>query len=446
MAYGGGAWRTQNKVMPGAYINFTSVTKANAALSERGIAAAPFILDWGPEDAVFEVTAGDFQKKSKSIFGYDYSAPELICLREIFCHAVKVFCYRLGKGGRKASAKLTESGAVFATARFAGKLGNDITVAVKSNVDDTAAFDVVTYVRGAVYDTQTVKTSAELEDNDFVVFEKTAELTATAGVPLTGGENPTITGADHQAFLDKIEPYAFNALCCPATDETTVKLYSAFCKRVRDEVGSKFQLVAWNAAADYEGVVGVWNESTDANGKEIDGSALVYWVTGAQAGVSVNKSLTNIKYDGELTIDTNYSQSELEKALKAGKFMFHNVNGETRVIEDINSLVTISEDKGEVFKSNQTVRVCDQIANDVAVLFNTRYIGTVANDESGRAALWNDVVKLINELQRIRAVEKFDPDSVTVEAGENKKSVLLTIRGLNIVNAMAQLYMAVIVQ
>ncbi len=451
MAHGGGTWLTQNKVMPGTYINFTSVKKASANLSDRGIAAAPFILDWGPEGAVFEVTSGDFQKKSKSIFGYDYTAPELLCLREIFCHATRVLCYRLGAGGVKASAKLAEDGAVFARARFAGKRGNDISVAIKANVDDTEAFDVVTYVGGAFYDSQMVKTAAELEDNDFVVFEKSAALTATAGVPFTGGENPTITGADHQTFLDKIEPYAYNALCCPAMDETTVKLYSAFCKRIRDEVGSKFQLVAWNAAADYEGVIGVWNESTNANGKTIkmpsvDCNALVYWVTGAQAGVSVNKSLTNFKYDGELTIDVNYTQSELEKALKAGRFMFHNVNGEIRVLEDINSLVTLSDDKGEIFQSNQTMRVCDQIANDVAVLFNTRYIGIVANDESGRVSLWNDIVKLINELQRIRAVKKFDPDTVTVEPGDSKKAVLLTIRGLNIVNAMAQLYMAVIIQ
>ncbi len=445
MAHGGGTWLTQNKVMPGTYINFTSVKKASAALSDRGIAAAPFILDWGPEGAVFEVTSGDFQKKSKSIFGYDYTSPELLCLREIFCHATKVLCYRLGAGGVKASAKLTEDGAVFATARFAGKRGNDISVAIKANVDDTETFDVVTYVGGAFYDSQTIKTAADLEDNDFVVFEKNAVLTATAGVTLTGGDNPTVTGADHQTFLEKIEPYAYNALCCPAMDETTVKLYSAFCKRVRDEVGAKFQLVAWNASADYEGVIGVWNEVVDPTG-ETDCGALVYWVTGAQAGVSVNKSLTNFKYDGELTINVNHTQSELEKALKAGKFMFHNVNGETRVLEDVNSLVTISDDKGEIFQSNQTLRVCDQIANDVAVLFNTRYIGIVANDESGRVSLWNDVVKLINELQRIRAVEKFDPDTVTVEQGDSKKAVLLTIRGLNVVNAMAQLYMAVIIR
>ena len=255
-----------------------------------------------------------------------------------------------------------------------------------------------------------------------------------------------ITGDAHQAFLNAIEAYAFNTLCCPAADATTVQLYSVYTERLRDELGAKFQLVAWEPKADYEGVIGVWNKSTHATIADVDAHAIVYWMTGAQAGVAVNASLTNFKYDGELIIDTKYTQVELEAAIKAGKCMFHNVNGVTRVLEDINTLLTLSDTKGEVFQSNQTMRVCDQIANDVAVLFNTRYVGTVPNDAPGRAHLWNNIVKLIQELEKIRAVQEFDPDIVTCAQGDSKKAVLCNISGLNIVNAMAQLYMSVIIQ
>ena len=215
---------------------------------------------------------------------------------------------------------------------------------------------------------------------------------------------------------------------------------------MRDEVGAKFQLVAWKPNADYEGVIGVWNAATHPTISGVDEHAIVYWATGAHAGVAVNKSLTNYKYDGELVLNTNYTQADLEAAIRAGKFMFHNVNGVTRVLEDINSLLTLTDTKGEVFQSNQTMRVCDQIANDMAVLFNTRYVGVVPNDAAGRASLWGDAVKLIQELEKIRAVENFDPDTVTCEQGDKKKAVLMTINGLNVINAMAQLYMSVIIQ
>ena len=38
------------------------------------------------------------------------------------------------------------------------------------------------------------------------------------------------------------------------TDETTKSLYAAFVKRLRDEMGIKFQLVLYNKAADYLGI------------------------------------------------------------------------------------------------------------------------------------------------------------------------------------------------
>ena len=67
------------------------------------------------------------------------------------------------------------------------------------------------------------------------------------------------------------------------------------------------------------------------------------------------------------------------------------------------------------------MRVCDQIANDVAVLFNERYLGTVPNDASGRSALWGDITHYIKQLEDIRAVENFDPDTVSCEQGDKKK-------------------------
>jgi hypothetical protein len=441
MALGGGIWLTQNKVLPGSYINFSSIAKASATLSDRGYAAAPFMLSWGPENEVFAVTSGEFQKNSKAIFGYSYDSDKLLALREIFLHATTVYCYRLGSGASTASCAL-------ASAKYPGVRGNDITIVIAANVDDESLWDVSTYLDGTCVDTQTVAQATDLTANDYVTWKKGLELAATAGTPLTGGTDVTgITGDSHQSFLDKIEAYAFNTLCCPASDATIVKLYASYTERMRDEVGAKFQLVAWQpSTVDYEGVIGVWNEVTHSTISDVDKNALVYWVTGAQAGVAVNKSLTNYKYDGELTVDTDYTQAELEAALKAGKFIMHNVNGVTRVLEDINTLLTLSDTKGEVFQSNQTMRVCDQIANDTAVLFNTRYVGTVPNDASGRSALWGDICKLIRDLESIRAVEDFDEETVTCEQGDKKKAVLLTINGLNIVNAMAQLYMSVVIQ
>ena len=56
MALGGGVFLTQNKVLPGSYINFVSAARASATLSDRGVVALPIALDWGKEGEVFTIT------------------------------------------------------------------------------------------------------------------------------------------------------------------------------------------------------------------------------------------------------------------------------------------------------------------------------------------------------------------------------------------------------
>ncbi len=113
MALGGGIWAVQNKVLPGTYINFSSVAKASATLSERGYAAMPLVLDWGPDNTVFAVTSGDFQKNSLKLFGHPYTDKALQPLRELFQYTQTLYAYRLNGGGAKATCE-------FCTARYSG--------------------------------------------------------------------------------------------------------------------------------------------------------------------------------------------------------------------------------------------------------------------------------------------------------------------------------------
>ena len=434
MALGGGTFVAQNKVLPGAYINFVSLANASATLSDRGIATMPLVLDWGVEDAVFEVTSADFQKNSMKIFGYPYDHEKLKGLRDLFKNITTLYAYRLNGGGTKATN-------TYATAKFGGVRGNDLKVIIQKNVDDESMFDVKTVMDTTVVDTQTVEKAADLKANDFVTWN-VADLAVTAGVVLEGGTDGTVDGAAHQTYLDKIESYSFNALGVITTEDSIKGLYESFCKRLRDEVGVKFQAVIYQKPADFEGVINVKNKVTDEGWDE---SCLVYWVTGITAGCAVNKSNLNKAYDGEFTVDVNYTQNQLIKAIQAGEFVLHKVGSDIRVLEDINSLVTISDTKGDIFKDNQTVRVTDQIANDIAVMFNTKYLGVVPNDEAGRISLWSDIVKHHEQMESIRAIENFTEFDVTVSQGDTKKAVIVN-DAVTVVNAMAKLYMTVTVE
>ena len=239
MALGGGTFLTQNKVVPGSYINFISAARASAAISDRGIVTVPLIMDWGPDGEVFEVETGDFQKDSMKIFGYDYTSVKVKEIREVFLHAKKAYFFRLNSGEKASN--------TYGTAKYTGIRGNDLKTVISKNIDDDSMYDVVTYLGTAKIDVQTVSSAADLKETDYVIPIKEAELEETAGMPFTGGTNlEEITGAEHQAYLDKIESYSFHTMACPAADETTKALYAAFTKRMREEAGVKFQTVVYN--------------------------------------------------------------------------------------------------------------------------------------------------------------------------------------------------------
>lgn len=431
MALGGGTFLVQNKELPGAYINFVSKSAATTVLSERGIATMPLELDWGVSGEIFKITNEDFHENSREIFGYEYSDDKLKGLRDLFLNSRTLYAYRLNGDGKKAGNDLAE-------ARYSGVRGNDLKIVVQVNADDESLFDVKTVLGTAVVDEQTVLKADELADNKFLKWKSGATLEAAAAIPLTGGENGTVNGKDHQDYLDKAESYTFNTMGVAVTDDSTKSLYAAYNQRLRDEMGVKFQLVLYDyAKADFMGVISVNNKVMDEGWSE---ASLVYWVTGASAGCAVNKSNQNKKYDGNFTVDTPYTQNQLKAAIREGKFTFHLVGTDVRVLEDINTMVTTSDAMGDVFKDNQTIRVIDQIGNDIAVLFNTKYLGVVPNDAAGRISLWSDIVKHHEQLQEIRAIEDFSDADVTVEQGDTKKSVVVT-DSVTVVNAMSKLYM-----
>ena len=427
MALGGGTFLVQNKVLPGAYINFVSRPRAMGSLGERGVVCVGMELDWGAE-GMRTVEAADFRTDSRALFGYDYLSDEMKDMRELFLHAQKVKIYRLNSGEK---AKATTNG-LTVTAKYAGKRGNDICVAIVANVDEEGYFDVETYLDTELVDSQTVAKIEELEDNEYVTFEGTGTLNAVAGTYLTGGTTTAVTGSGYTDFLAAAEAEDFNVLAYNGSDETTKKLFVNFTKRMREEEGVKFVTVLHDyAEADHEGVISV------GTAKE-----RVYWVASATAGAEVNESLTNTVYDGEYEVDAKLKKSEYIKGIQAGQFLFYEEDGELRVLRDINCFTSFAAAKNSDFSSNRVVRVLDSIANDVANIFSKYYLGKQSNNANGRNLLKAEILAYHEQLMKIEAIENFTADDITVEKGAEKQDVVV-YENVQPVDAMEKLYMKV---
>ncbi len=434
MALGGGTFAAQNKVLPGSYINVVSTARASAALSDRGVAAVALSLPYSPS-GVFEVTNETLVNDSLAVFGCDYGSETLRPLREILLNAQKVYVYNTSDAGTKASN-------TYATAKYAGTGGNSISVRIAADVDNTNNYIVSTLMGNTVVDEQSVaktgKTTA-LASNDYVDWKTDVDLTETAGTSMTGGTTAGNSGTvSQQKALNAFEAYTFNVITIAHASSTVHNMVKSYVNRLRNEQGIKIQGIVYNTDADDEGIINVVTAAAEQD------YAMIFWVAGAAAGCALNRSLTNKVYDGEYTPVVDETQAELEGYIQDGKFAFHKVGDDIRVLMDINSLKTTTAEKGDIFKENQVVRVADQIANDIAVIFNTKYIGAVQNNATGRALFKADIIQHHNQLQDMNAIEDFTADSVTIEAGTEKGAVVVT-DAITVVGTMTKLYMTVYV-
>lgn len=440
---GGGTFTVQNKILPGAYINFVSAGRA-AQLGSRGVVALPLELNWGPENKVFAVTAEDFNRTAIDVFGYDPTGASLLLVREALKRAKTLLAYRVNSGGQKASATV---GGMAVTAKWGGTRGNDLKVAILTNADDATKVDVVTYLGTMEVDRQTVPAdsgSANLKDNNFVTFGEAETLTPTSATALTGGSNGTVDGTAYSNFLNAIEVEAFNVIGYPGTDETIKALIAAFVKRLRYDNGVKIVGVLYQYDGDDIGLINVKNGVILADGTTITGDKAVAWVAGASAGAEVNESLTNVAYDGAVDVDIKYTKSQYEAAIQNGEFAFYADNGKARVLTDINSLVTFGDGVSEDWTSNRVVRVMDGWANDVARIFGERYIGTVTNSDTGRELFKADLVSLAMQYQAIDAISNFESADIVIQQGNGKRDVVVNC-ALQPNDSMEKLYMTVTV-
>ena len=425
---GAGTWTSQNKVLPGVYIRFTSTQGLGLTVGERGSVAICEPMSWGPVGTVQTVDAG---ADTTPYCGYDITSTKALFLQQIFLGtnrtdgASKVLLYRPAATS-SAQAKVT-AGVLTATARYPGVRGNDITIVITEEVD-AKTFTVSTVVDGAVVDEQTSITNvSDLKPNDWVTWSGDGAVAATVGSPLAGGNDGTVESSAYSAFLTAIEPYKFDILIYDGSDPTVQAAMQSFVKRQNDDNGIYCQLVGANFTnPDSRYVVNVMSPVTLDTGAELTMQQVTWWAGGALAGAMYNQSLTNASYPNALST-TLMTTPQYIAALKAGQFVLAADNGRVYVMQDINSLVTYTTDITEVYRYNRTMRLVNTIANDLYLQFSANYLGIVNNNEQGRSMFKAAVVGYLLDIQNNQGIQNFETADVEVLPGADINAILVKL-------------------
>ena len=440
----GGTWSTQNKTRPGVYIRFKSAEASSFNAGERGVVTICEPLSWGPTGQVMEIAAGT---ATTPFTGYPLAAPQNRFLAEIFKGSGrtngpnKVLLYRpTASGAVQASATI---GSLTATAKYFGVRGNDISVSVSALVEPETGFRVATAMDGEMVDQQSVQAIADLTENGWVTFSGDGTLEANTGVPLTGGADGTVQSAAYSAYLSVIEPHKFDIMIYDGTDSTVQAAMTAFIRRIAEENGQYAQLVAAELTdPDSQYVINVCSGATLADGTVLTPQQATWWVGGAQAGARYNESLTYADYPGAVSASPMMTNSQYIDALMAGKFVLFGENGAVKVEQDIDSLVTFTQDVGKAFRKNRVMRLLSTIANDIHAQFSANFIGVVNNNEAGRSRFKAGIVGYLLDLQANAGIQDFSPDDVEVLPGSDIDSIVVNI-ALHVVDAVEKIYMTI---
>ena len=442
----GGIWQSQNKTIPGVYINVKSQPAVTANVGDKGVVAIAKALSWGPVGEVMEITPG---QDVTPFIGYDISTEQAQFLREMMKGSdvtsgpMKILLWRpLGTGGVAASGTI---GGITVTAKYPGVRGNDIAVLVAADPDSEGTFDVSTIVEGMTVDSQTVNTIAELVSNAWVTFSGSGAINASAATSLSGGVDPTASATDDAAFMTALEAYDFDIVAYDGAAPTVIDAYVAFVKRLNESVGRKCQMVAANiTAANTKYAISVQNGVKLADGSELTANQAVWWVAGAEAGAMYYQSLTYAQYPGAISANPKLTDDEAASAVAAGQIAFIDTFGVVKVCSDINTKTTVTPTEGAEFKKNRVMRVIMQLCNDVYEHFSNYFIGKVDNNAAGRNLLRGWIVGYCNEMMANNGIQNFVAEDVEVLPGAEIDAVLININ-IQPVDAIERIYVTVTV-
>ena len=427
----GGTFQSQNKIRPGAYIKFQGVPSQDNIVGSRGVVTMAAPMGWGPEGQLIKVTVNDLSNNNlEKIIGCNIYNEKAKLVKAALENAHTLLLYRGDKGGVKATATLSvgESINLTVTAKYAGTIGNTISVGVKQSFSN--GYNVVTFLGSTQKDSQIVSRIEDLVSNDYVDFSGTGTISKEAvNTLLTNGTDGTFTTQNYTEYLAILKNTEFDTLAAYSFEEEEIfngDDIKTFIQEMREQRGIKCQAVINNyAAANYEGIISTYNQGVRyADGSELSADEFVVWAAGATAGADITESNTYKVVENAVEITGDVIEDDIETLITQGYFIISKRRDGAVVVEkDINTLVTLGDNVTEAYKENKVIRLLDAIANHIANDFEQNYIGKVTSDSSGLALFKASIITYLTSLQTSGAIINFNSSTdVMVEAGEQPDS------------------------
>lgn len=423
-------WTTQNKRLPGAYVNFKARKEQKALVSGEGI---PTLMLQGQTLAApgfHTVAQGTDLSK---LFG---TTAKIAYVAEALAVASKVLVYvPASTGGTKATG--TEGG-LTVTAVKEGAEGNKLVVKIINNGPNVT---VTTVLDNAQVDSQDVQANQLPAANDYVTFSGT--LPSGGGsqeqIQLSGGADGSIDNSVDK-FIAELSKQDFRVVAYGTDTADDKKKLVAAVKEWRNEGRAIVAVINNYAEANNEGVISVDNGVTLADGTKLTSKEAIYRVA-ALSATAASKSLTHAEYVGAIDCDAKTPQ-EIAQAIEKGNIVFRVFRGRVLIAQDVNTLVTPADGQNDDFKKNKLVRTMDIIGEAIQAVFVENFVGQVVNDIDGRELFKQHLIVRVLDPLVAQSALTYSADDIKVTEGSQKEAILVTL-GVKLADAMEKLYVTV---
>lgn len=237
------------------------------------------------------------------------------------------------------------------------------------------------------------------------------------------------TSAEVEAALLAAKTMDFDVLAYPYDGESYDAIKTAIAAWVAAMVASEgkgIQAVLANFTGNSENIINVAHGVKLSDQSVLTPASTTAWVAGITAGAKISQSNTGRKYSGAIDVVPRMTKGEMESAITAGKFILKvDTAQNVTAVYDINSLTTLTPEKGKAFTKNRVVRTLNGINNDITEIFESNYVGTMSNNEGGRSLLRATLIQYFGRLEELSAIKNFTSEDVEVKEGTESDAVVI---------------------
>jgi hypothetical protein len=240
------------------------------------------------------------------------------------------------------------------------------------------------------------------------------------GLALKGGVNAVkkvvvyclpVEAVDYTAALTYFETVKFDYLAIPGIDSADCVAVGTWAKGCRANLDKMIKVVLPNYAGDSEAVINFATDGIIVDDTTFATKDYCARIAGVIAGTPLTISATYFVLP-EVTDVPRLTKTELDTAIDAGKLVLFNDGEKVKIARAVNSLTTITADKGEDFKKIKIVDILDLIHDDIKRTAEDNYIGKYGNSYDNKCLLISAIKGYFDTLE-----------STLLESGQNSIGV-----------------------